>query len=941
MPEIAVQPSFNGGEWSPNLYARVDMQKYRTAAALLENFFVDYRGGASTRPGSAYVIQAYKSATQVRIINFQASFNVGYVVEIGNGYMRFMYQGAPVLETAFNISAASQANPCVITAVGNDFVPGDWVYITGVVGMTQLNDRFFEVLAVAGDDVTLGYILDGANINSTAYTAYGSAGTVARIYTITSPYTSSDDLRQIKFAQSVNQMILCHPNHPVYVLTSASANNWSLLPATFGATISAPAAPTVTTSLAAGSVYYSYVVTAIDPSGQESSPSAAGVLSAIQDIRSTAGSNFLTWAAVPTAVGYNVYEATVSYGVAVPANVQYGFIGTTNGVDFVDSNIAQDFSVTPPISRNPFVGYSVASVTVTAAGTYTSVPTVSFTGASTVPAYATAVLGATAVLTNAVGSGYAVNDLITLTNGIVIRVDSLIGSGVFLFTVINRGAVTSGAVPANPLTQVSTTGGGSGYQLDVTNWGVTSVTVLVPGSGYTVAPTVGFSGAGGATATANLSAATVINPTVPGFVQQRLALAGPTNSPATFYMSKPGFYFNFDISNPIVASDAITGTLVSGTLNSIKSIVGSSAGMLILTDKAVWLVNGGSPGSAITPISAVANPQSYIGASDVPPLIINYDVVFVQSKGSAIRSLSYNVYFNIFTGNDISVMSSHLFFGYTVVEWCWAEQPFYIAQAVRDDGVLLSMTYMKDQEFIGWSHYVTNGLYKSVCSVTEELDSGVDIDAVYTVVQRTVGGNPVQYIERFAERSFPNGYLSAWCVDSGLRYSGAPATTFTGAEHLAGLTVTGLADGIKITPFVMPTTGIFTLPAAASTVTIGLAYACDLQTLPLDVGDPSVQGDVKKIQQVDIRVTETLGLQIGSSFSRLTPMKDLILGNVSSQLTGQPSQIVTDLVTGDAVTILDPTYTVPGQFCIRQSEPYPATILGVFPVFAMENRNER
>jgi hypothetical protein len=941
MPEIAVQPSFNGGEWSPNLYARVDMQKYRTAAALLENFFVDYRGGASTRPGSAYVIQAYKSATQVRIINFQASFNVGYVVEIGNGYMRFMYQGAPVLETAFNISAASQADPCVITAVGNDFVPGDWVYITGVVGMTQLNDRFFEVLAVAGDDVTLGYILDGANINSTAYTAYGSAGTVARIYTITSPYTSSDDLRQIKFAQSVNQMILCHPNHPVYVLTSASANNWSLLPATFGATISAPAAPTVTTSLAAGSVYYSYVVTAIDPSGQESSPSAAGVLSATQDIRSTAGSNFLTWAAVPTAVGYNVYEATVSYGVAVPANVQYGFIGTTNGINFVDSNIAQDFSITPPISRNPFVGYSVASVTVTAPGTYTSVPTVSFTGASTVPAYATAVLGVTTSIVNAVGSGYAVNDLVTFANGIVVRVNSLIGSGVFTYSIVNPGAVTSGAVPANPLVQVSTTGGGTGFQIDVSNWGVVAVTVLVPGSGYTVAPTVGFSGAGGATATANLSAATVIYPTVPGFVQQRLALAGPTNSPATFYMSKPGFYFNFDISNPIVASDAVTGTLVSGTLNSIKSIVGSSAGMLILTDKAVWLVNGGSPGAAITPISAVANPQSYIGASDVPPLIINYDVVFVQSKGSAVRSLSYNVYFNIFTGNDISVMSSHLFFGYTVVEWCWAEQPFYIAQAVRDDGVLLSMTYMKDQEFIGWSHYVTDGLYKSICSVTEELDSGVDIDAVYTVVQRTVGGNPVQYIERFVERSFPNGYLSAWCVDSGLQYSGTSATTFTGAEHLAGLTVTGLADGIKITPFVMPTTGIFTLPTAASTVTIGLAYACDLQTLPLDVGDPSVQGDVKKIQQVDIRVTETLGLQIGSSFSRLTPMKDLILGNVSSQLTGQPSQIVTDLVTGDAVTILDPTYTVPGQFCIRQSEPYPATILGVFPVFAMENRNER
>ena len=45
MSEVAVQASFNAGEWSPHLNARVDMQKYKSGAALLENFFVDYRVG--------------------------------------------------------------------------------------------------------------------------------------------------------------------------------------------------------------------------------------------------------------------------------------------------------------------------------------------------------------------------------------------------------------------------------------------------------------------------------------------------------------------------------------------------------------------------------------------------------------------------------------------------------------------------------------------------------------------------------------------------------------------------------------------------------------------------------------------------------------------------------------------------------------------------------
>ena len=164
------------------------------------------------------------------------------------------------------------------------------------------------------------------------------------------------------------------------------SNNWTLLPAVFGSTASAPATPTVVgTYPAPGSApqatFYSYVVTSIDANGQESSPSPPGALGPEFDIRSVAGSNQISWAAIPGAVAYNVYEADVSYFGVVPAGASYGFIGTTVGTVFVDSNIGPDFSQTPPIAKNPFQGEGVASVAVTVAGTYTTVPTVSFTGA--------------------------------------------------------------------------------------------------------------------------------------------------------------------------------------------------------------------------------------------------------------------------------------------------------------------------------------------------------------------------------------------------------------------------------------------------------------------------------------------------------------------------------------------------------------------------------
>ena len=65
-------------------------------------------------------------------------------------------------------------------------------------------------------------------------------------------------------------------------------------------------------------------------------------------------------------------------------------------------------------------------------------------------------------------------------------------------------------------------------------------------------------------------------------------------------------------------------------------------------------------------------------------------------------------------------------------------------------------------------------------------------------------------------------------------------------------------------------------------------------------------------------------------------MKDLVMGNVSSMLTGQQSQVVSGLYSGDARTMLGPTYTIPGQYCIEQSLPYPASVLGVFPALVTE-----
>ena len=169
MTQIKAQPSFNSGEWAPSLYSRVDLEKYRSAAALIRNFFVDYRGGVSTRPGTRYVATTISPVT--RLIPFQASNTVGYVLEFGHYYIRPFYNGLPVIsDTYLNITSIAIGTTTTINFTGTySFDIGDSVYLADIVGTTELNDHYATVVSRTSSSITIA-------VNSTAFGAYVSAG---------------------------------------------------------------------------------------------------------------------------------------------------------------------------------------------------------------------------------------------------------------------------------------------------------------------------------------------------------------------------------------------------------------------------------------------------------------------------------------------------------------------------------------------------------------------------------------------------------------------------------------------------------------------------------------------------------------------------------------------------------------------------------------------
>ena len=178
------------------------------------------QGGITRRPGTYYA-GTTKDGGQVRLINFEFSDTQAYVLEFGNNYIRIFKDGGLVTAATTAITAITKANPAVVTSNSHGMSNGDRVYITGVVGMTEVNNREFTVAGATTNTFQL------SGVNSSAFTTYGSAGTTGEIIEVTTTYTLAQ-LSTINFAQSADVLYLAHLSHAPAKLTRTSHTAWTL-----------------------------------------------------------------------------------------------------------------------------------------------------------------------------------------------------------------------------------------------------------------------------------------------------------------------------------------------------------------------------------------------------------------------------------------------------------------------------------------------------------------------------------------------------------------------------------------------------------------------------------------------------------------------------------------------------------------------------------------
>lgn len=377
-------------------------------------------------------------------------------------------------------------------------------------------------------------------------------------------------------------------------------------------------------------------------------------------------------------------------------------------------------------------------------------------------------------------------------------------------------------------------------------------------------------------------------PSVVNYFQQRKIYANSKQNPQTLYASQTATSDNFNISRPLIATDAITLTISEREVNEIRHIVALND-LLVFTSSAEWKVNGTDGTFSASPAPA-ATPQSYYGCSHVQPIVSGNMILFVQAGGSVLRDLGYTYVSDSYDGDELTIFANHLFKGKQIIDMAYAKEPFRIIWCVLSDGSLCGLTYNRKQEISGWHRHKTDGTFESVACIREGFE-----DVAYFIVRREIAlpyfdagtiddmytdsfdagtidnmydnyvdcsdcelrngeyaGKKVRYVERMSSRII-NKATDSMFVDSGLKYEGKPIQTIHGLEHLEGKEVSVNADGGVEYHIVKD--GTIKLEQSASIISVGLPYEFDFETLGIE--GENTHGIKKTINRINIKINES------------------------------------------------------------------------------------
>ena len=333
------------------------------------------------------------------------------------------------------------------------------------------------------------------------------------------------------------------------------------------------------------------------------------------------------------------------------------------------------------------------------------------------------------------------------------------------------------------------------------------------------------------------------------FFEERLYWAGTNNKPQTIWASKSGDFLNMNQGTGL-DDESLAFTLATDDVNVIRWMKASDV-LLVGTVGGEFKLHGS--GNPVTPSNVRVVQETKYGSSTVTPITSGRAVLFNQRATKKIRQMIFDLNVEGFVAPDLTILAEDITGG-GLTHMAYQQEPDSIVWAVREDGVLLGLTYQRDQQVVAWHQHPVGGTGTEVESVAVIPSADGKSDELWISVKRTINSATVRYIE----------YLDSTInVDSGLTYSGGATSTLSGLTHLEGETVQVLGDG-AVMPDAVVSSGSIALSESVTSASVGLKYTTELVTLPpeLPQADGASFGKKKSWNRIILNLYETLGIAV-------------------------------------------------------------------------------
>lgn len=377
-------------------------------------------------------------------------------------------------------------------------------------------------------------------------------------------------------------------------------------------------------------------------------------------------------------------------------------------------------------------------------------------------------------------------------------------------------------------------------------------------------------------------------------------------------------YYSFD-DETVGDSGPLSRTIGVGPTDEIRWLLAPNR-MIMGGQMAERVLRSTDFGEPITPSNFNLRNYGSRGSGSVSGIVVDGRILFVDRSGKRVHELIDQAQSEVVV-KDITTLAPEVC-APLVKRIAVQRLPETRVHFVLSDGTVALLVYDRLEEISSWSKIVTDGLIKDAAV----LPATSGEDQVYYVVQRTVNGSTVNYLEKFAEASTCIGAAVNNIADSYTSYTGVAVRTISGLNHLIGETVVCWANGVDLGTFTVSATGQVVLPAAYTNVTIGLPYTAQFKSSRLGMmgqSGPTLTAQGKRrATRVSLILANThaQGLRYGTDFDYLDDMPG------EEEGAAVAADTMHSFYDGDPIE-LNGTFENKTQLCLEAAAPRPCTVV--------------